>query len=133
MTVELHYKLHSKLLPVICTVKQHWSGWTLLWVYAICFSRILIQETIFNITGCSGKQYLHCRHLRINTLIDGYVKTDSWRQGWPTFETFHRVRIWHVCPFLYGRSTVLHQCQVCVGAGEPHIAWLVISDVCLFQ
>ncbi len=33
MTVELHYKLHSKLMPVMCTVKQHWSGQTLLWVY----------------------------------------------------------------------------------------------------
>ncbi len=33
MTVELHYKLHSKLMPEICIVKKHWSGWTLLWVY----------------------------------------------------------------------------------------------------
>ncbi len=35
MTVELHYKLHSKLMSVICAVKQHWSGWTLLWVHVV--------------------------------------------------------------------------------------------------
>ncbi len=35
LTVELHYKLHSNLMPVICTGKLHWSGWTLLSVYSI--------------------------------------------------------------------------------------------------